>query len=194
MDLSSAFIKTTGKKSLAPTPTNWGPWPFSSHGSICCVFVARKWIVLLLWKLNYYGENIEELGHGECFLGIVNNGLHQTCMSSNVTAELIGFWLHHSFGTFGIYSFMFFCTFKTLIQVSFFFFLLTAAFTATFSTIFQSLIFPNQTEYYQRHVSLSHSKLTATECAFTEGDCCLSRPTWTPRNCARPTRVWPIRH
>ncbi|GAU90071.1 hypothetical protein RvY_02543 [Ramazzottius varieornatus] len=52
------------------------------------------------------------------------------------------------FGTFGVYSFMFFSILKTLIQVSFFFFLLTAGFTAAFCTLQQTRVFPNNTEYY----------------------------------------------
>ncbi|XP_055356808.1 transient receptor potential cation channel subfamily A member 1-like isoform X2 [Paramacrobiotus metropolitanus] len=55
------------------------------------------------------------------------------------------------FGTFGIYSFMFFTILKTLIQVSGFFFLLTAAFTGAFSTLFQTKIYPNSTTYYAKH-------------------------------------------
>ncbi|OQV14239.1 Transient receptor potential cation channel subfamily A member 1 [Hypsibius exemplaris] len=63
------------------------------------------------------------------------------------------------FGTFGIYSFMFFCTLNTFIRVSLFFFLLTAAFTATFSTLFQSYIFPNITAFYQRNPDLNADKI-----------------------------------
>ncbi|OQV14236.1 putative Transient receptor potential cation channel subfamily A member 1 [Hypsibius exemplaris] len=71
------------------------------------------------------------------------------------------------FGTFGIYSFMFFCTFKTLIQVSFFFFLLTAAFTATFSTLFQSHIFPNSTAFYRRHPELDATSIRTSHESVT---------------------------
>lgn len=62
-------------------------------------------------------------------------------------------WFVSSFGTFGLYSFMFFTILRTLIQVSAFFFILTAAFTAATQTLFYTKIYPNNTDYYKRHVS-----------------------------------------
>jgi hypothetical protein len=43
---------------------------------------------------------------------------------------------------------MFFTIFQTLVQVAFFFFILTAAFTLSFYTIFQTFIYPDDANFY----------------------------------------------
>ncbi len=57
------------------------------------------------------------------------------------------------FGTFGIYSIMFFRILKTLLEVLFFFIILIAAFAAAFCVLFQTLVFPDHSEYYPYRVS-----------------------------------------
>ncbi|GAU99693.1 hypothetical protein RvY_10654 [Ramazzottius varieornatus] len=52
------------------------------------------------------------------------------------------------FGTFGIYSVMFFTIFRTLLQVALFFFVLMAAFTISFFILFNTFIFPDDPDYY----------------------------------------------
>ena len=57
------------------------------------------------------------------------------------------------FGTFGIYSFMFFCILKTLMEVLVFFIILIAAFAAAFCVLFQTHVFPDKSDYYPYRVS-----------------------------------------
>ncbi|XP_055346071.1 transient receptor potential cation channel subfamily A member 1-like [Paramacrobiotus metropolitanus] len=52
------------------------------------------------------------------------------------------------YGGVGIYAVMFFAVLKTLMLVSLFFFILTAAFTVTFFELMPVLIFPNSSQFY----------------------------------------------
>ena len=59
------------------------------------------------------------------------------------------------FGTFGIYSIMFFRILETLMEVLVFYIILIAAFAAAFCVLFQTQVFPDKSDYYSYRVSAS---------------------------------------
>ncbi|OWA53039.1 putative Transient receptor potential cation channel subfamily A member 1 [Hypsibius exemplaris] len=74
------------------------------------------------------------------------------------------------FGTFGIYSIMFFRIMKTLMEVLLFFALLIVAFAAAFCVLFQSQIFPDRYEFHQYQSSLEPNTLrTGHDTLFFSG-------------------------
>ncbi|XP_055340325.1 transient receptor potential cation channel subfamily A member 1-like isoform X2 [Paramacrobiotus metropolitanus] len=66
------------------------------------------------------------------------------------------------FGAFGIYSFIFFTILRTLVQVALFFFILTAAFSGAFFTLFPTFIFPNDSIFYTNPDNYEPEELRTT--------------------------------